>query len=1159
VNKRLKRQINNHHAPSFFLILWVNKTIFSIIIANQLLILQNLLRTIFHMFLRRDHPVLLIGFFLLLASCNSANKRNVNKDTLFTLMPSSVTGIGFTNRVEDSREINIFNFHNFYNGGGVVMGDINNDGLADIFLTSSQEKNKLYLNKGSWKFEDITEKAGLQSAHQWHTGATMADINADGWLDIYVCNSGIANGDNRANELYINQQNGTFKEDAAWYGLDDKGESTQATFFDYDHDGDLDCFILNNSHRSIENFGYSGRLRNIRDSANGDRFYRNDSGKFTDVSAQAGIYGSEIGFGLGVTVGDLNNDGWEDMYVSNDFFERDYLYMNNQNGTFEEVINTAIGHMSNGSMGSDMADINNDGYLDVFTTEMLPEDDYRLKSTLKFDEYDIQNAKNLQDFHHQFTSNCLQLNNHDGTFSEIAQLSGVDATGWSWGALSFDFNNDGWKDILVCNGIRKDLTDQDFVDFFSSDEMRNQLRMGKFDFQDILKKMPSVPIPNYAFVNQKNLNFTNEAAALGLDAPGFSNGAAYADLDGDGDMDLVVNNINAEAFVYRNNASEQLKHHYVKIKLKGDSLNSFGYGARVSIFSKSSYQVLEQMPSRGFESSVEPVLHFGLGTDTAIDSVVVQWPGHKTQTIRNSGVDTTVVFVQQDAVKTAGPLNKKTEPLYENYSTTHITGNIRHRENEFADFDAERLIPKMLSTEGPKLAAGDVNGDGLEDFYLGSAMADTAKLFIQQPDGKFMQREQLVFVTDKYHEDTGAEFFDADNDGDLDLIVASGGNQAKQGSPYLTTRLYINDGRANFSRIVEGFPSISTNASCVRAGDFNGDGKVDVFIGSRSVPGNYGEVPSSYLLLNEGHGKFTNITASAAPDLQTLGMVTDARWADLDKDGRNELVAVGDWMAITIMKFDHGKLKKVTEIPHSTGWWNCVTVADIDEDGDLDVAAGNNGLNSRIRASTKHPAKLYINDFDKNGQKECVLTYFKADGKAYPYFLKGEIQMQIPQLKTKFLRFADYAGKTINEVFTEEQLQHASVLSVEQTQTTVFLNEGKGSFSIQPLPIHAQFAPVFSIIATDMNDDGIKDLFMAGNFFGLRPQDGRFDASYGTTLLGNGKQGFTFLQPSESGLFIKGEARDVTAIKMKNGNSCIIVAMNNSPLYLFKKKKENSR
>ncbi len=1115
---------------------------------------------IFIMFQRFFPWFLVVTVLSFFSSCHSVQNEEPEKNTLFSLLPSSVTGINFTNTVEDNDTINIFNYHNFYNGGGVAIGDLNNDGKPDIFFTANQHGNKLYLNKGNWKFEDVTDKAGLTSNHHWHTGVTLADINGDGWLDIYVCNSGIIPGDDHANELYINQKDGTFKEEAHQYGLDDKGESAQAVFFDYDKDGDLDCFILNNSHRSVQNFGYDSKQRYSRDPANGDRLYRNDGGKFTDVSEQAHIYGSEIGFGLGIAVSDVNNDGWDDIYVCNDFFERDYLYINNHDGTFKEVISDAMGHISNGSMGCDMADINNDGYMDIFTAEMLPENDYRLKTTLKFDEYDMQNAKNKLDFHHQFAGNCLQLNNQDGTFSEIAQLSGLDATSWSWSALCFDFDNDGWKDIYVCNGLNKDLTDQDFLEFAGSQEFMNQAKEGKFGYKDILKRMPSVPLSNYGFVNQKNLLFKNETLQLGFDKPSFSNGAAYADLDGDGDLDLVVNNVNMQAFIYRNNASEKLHHHYLKINLHGNTANVFGYGAKITLFTKNNQQTLEQMPTRGFESSVDPVLNFGLGNTNIIDSVTIQWTDDRIQTIRNIPADTILHLYQQNAVKKELPGIKKLPLLFEDVTAAGITGNISHHENEYSDFDVERLMPKMLSTEGPKLAVADINNDGLPDFYMCSAMNDTAKVFIQQANGHFVQQPQPAFIKDIRFENTSATFFDADGDGDQDLVVAAGGNQLRQGAPDLLARLYLNDGKGNFTAAVNGWPSVNVNASCVRAGDYNGDGKPDIFIGTRNVPGSYGLVPASFLLLNNGNGTFTNVTTSS-PDLAKLGMVTDAQWADIDGDGKNELIVVGDWMPVTILKYGNGKLQKVSEIANSSGWWNCLTAADLNGDGKPDLVAGNYGLNSRIKADTTHPAKLYVDDFDKNGQTECIPAYYKSDGKMYPYFLKGELEAQLPVIKKKFLHFNEYAGKTIDEVFTAEQLNHATVLSVKQSQSCIFINDGKGNFSMQPLPLMAQLAPVFSALATDLNGDGLTDLFLAGNFYGLKPQTGRLDASYGTTLLADGKGHFNYLPPANSGLFVKGEARDIKILqtdnkipKTGNRNSYIVVAMNNGPLHLFSRK-----
>ncbi len=1097
-------------------------------------------------------PIYLLLVFLSVGCHFSGDKKFDKKDALFQLMPSSQTGITFNNNVENTKDFNVFKYRNFYNGGGVAIGDVNNDGKPDIFFTSNQGSNKLYINKGNWKFEDVTAKAGLAGSNRWHTGVTMADVNGDGWLDIYICNSGGKDSISRANELYINQKDGTFKEEAAAYGLDDKGLSTQAVFFDYDHDGDLDCFILNNSYRPIESFGYNHDLRNIRNYAGGQRLYRNDNGHFTDVSAQAHIYGSEIGFGLGVTVGDLNNDGWDDIYVSNDFFEKDYLYINQHDGTFKEVSDDALGHMSYSSMGSDMTDFNNDGWLDIFTTDMLPETDERLKTTTKFDNYTVQNAKVNNDFHHQFASNCLQLNNGDGTFSEIADLAGVEATDWSWGALSFDFNNDGWKDLFVSNGISKDLTDQDFLDYFSSDEAMRQVRSGGFNFKSFLDKMSSTPIPNFGFVNQKNLTFKNQSEELGLATPGFSNGAAYGDLDGDGDLDLVVNNENMEAFVYRNMASEKLHTSYLKVQLKGNSPNTFGFGARVTVYSNGIMQILEQMPSRGFESSVEPVLNFGLGHAKKVDSLIVRWPDLKTQRLSYIRTDTLVTLYQKDAT---GIYKKPASvpALFQNITSEVVSGNTMHKENDFIDFNVEPLIPKMLSTEGPKVVVGDVNGDGLQDFFIGSATGDTDKLFIQQPDGKFKESPQFAFMQDKDYESIGAEFFDADNDGDLDLVVASGGNQYPLGSVYLAPRLYLNDGKGNFTRSFTGWPTLSINASCVRVGDYDGDGLPDIFIGGRSIPGSYGIAPQSKLLHNLGHGKFEDVTSTIAPELGKLGMVTDAQWIDANKNGKKELVIVGDWMPLTIFKFQNGKFEKTSEVANSSGWWNCLEVADLNNDGYPDLVAGNNGLNSKIRADKTHPAQLFVGDFDQNGRTDCIAAYYKSDGKSYPFNLRDDLIGQLPYLKKRFPTYKDYAGKTIDQVFTKDELENALKLTVYQTQSCVFINDGKGEFKMKPLPIMAQISPVFGTLVTDINGDGINDIFLGGNFYGLKPELGRYDASYGITLLGNKNGDYDYIKPSQSGIFVRGQVRDVKQIKTATGNY-ILIARNNDSLQIFKKR-----
>jgi len=1079
-------------------------------------------------------------------------------------MPPSRTGIHFENKVISSKQFNVFNYRNFYNGGGVAIGDVNNDGWADIFLVSNMGESKLYLNRGNWHFEDVTKEAGLDMHKGWSTGVAMADVNGDGLLDIYICNSGNLPGNDRANQLFINQgvdKNGVphFKEEAAKYGLADRGMGTHASFFDYDGDGDLDCFILNNSFRPIGSFGFDRNLRNIRDSLGGDKLYRNDNGHFTDVSAQAGIYGSVIGFGMGVTVADLNGDHWPDIYVSNDFFEKDYLYINQGNGTFREESDSELGHMSQASMGSDIADINNDGRQDIFTTDMLPESDYRLKTISRFDDYDPARAKISNDFHHQYARNMLQLNNGDNTFSEIGQLAGVEASDWSWGALAFDFDNDGWKDLYVCNGIYKDLTNQDFLDFFADDETRKQIEETRsFNYKDFIDKIPSTPLPNSAFVNQHNLRFKNEAASLGLAYPSFSNGAAYGDLDNDGDLDLVVNNENMGCFVFRNMTSELLHRSYLRVKLKGEGGNTFGIGAEVTCYYKGRKFVLQEMPQRGFESSMDPTLVFGLDRIKQLDSLVIVWPrrDHKMQTLTHVNVDQTITLYQKDANRFFVYHSKKYHTLYEDVSTKDIVGDSRHREDDYDDFDKQRLTWEMLSTEGPKMAIGDINGDGLEDFFIGGAKGDPGKIFIQTKDGKFVRMPEPALDSDRDYEDIGAAFFDANGDGKPDLVVASGGDEYETGSPMLRPRLYLNDGKGHFTRAAGAFPpSVSTNASCIRACDFNHDGAIDLFLGGRNVPGIYGINPRSYLLVNDGKGHFSDETDYLAPKLRRVGMVTDACWTDVDGDGKPDLVIVGEWMPITIFKNTGTRLKKWIEVPFSNGWWNCIRPVDLNGDGKMDFVLGNLGLNAQFKADDTHPVQLYLNDFFKTGNIEPILTLYKSDSISYPFELKDNLLMEMPQLKKKIPKYADYAGKTIQQVFSPAQLQHAIVKKAYYLQSAVLINQGNGKFNLKALPIQAQFSPVYGILTGDLDGDGIPDIYLGGNFYSVIPQIGRYDANYGFLFKGDGRGNFTFIPPAQSGLFVRGQVRDIGQISGKNGNSYILVARNNDTPVLFKRKK----
>ena len=1099
--------------------------------------------------MKRFHVIIFLAGFL--PSCKSEIGDPGN--TLFELLPGKETGILFNNVVQDSDSVNILNFRNFYNGGGVGIGDINNDGKPDVLLTSNQGSNKLYLNLGNWKFRDITEQAGVGGINKWHTGVNMIDVNDDGWMDIYICNSGDVQGNFRRNELYINQHDNSFRESASAYGLDDDGIGTQAAFFDVDLDGDLDCFILNNSFRPIESFGYDRNIRNIRSKAGGHRLLRNDAGHFIDISEQAGIFGSEIAFGLGVSVGDLNNDGWPDLYISNDFFERDYLYVNQQNGTFRESITSSTGHTSLASMGSDILDVNNDGLLDVFTTDMLPEDDYRLKTTSRFDDYDVQSAKLQNDFHHQLQANCLQLNSGDGSFKEIASYAGVEATDWSWGALGFDFDNDGWQDIYVCNGISKDLTNQDFLDFYSGAEARKDAATKGFSYRNFLAKLKSSPVSNYAFVNGRDLRFKNRSKDLGLAAPSFSNGAAYGDLDGDGDLDLVVNNENLEAFVYRNNSRESNRNNYLQLTFKGVAGNRFGIGVRVQLFAGGTVQTKENITSRGFQSSVEPVLTFGLDTVSVVDSLLIQWPGGRRETLYNIKANQRLSLDQLNApfIKGPGVQEKRSDSarLFIPFNQL-ITGNVVHREDGFVDFDRERLIPRMISAEGPRLAVGDVNADGLDDFFMGNAPGDTARLFVQTPTGSFQQITSFAFSQDQLAETTGACFFDADGDQDLDLVAASGGNNLIPGDLQGLVRLYLNDGAGHFTRAFKGWPSISMNASCVTPADLDGDGRTDLFIGGRSVPGQYGAAPGSVFIRNLGHGAFADVTAELAPDLNHLGMVTEARFARMDRSGVATLIVAGDWMPVTFVKFSKGRLIRTGEINGSSGWWNRVEVNDFDGDGLLDILALNQGQNSKIRADEGHPARLFVSDFDGNGQAECIPVYYKGDGKSYPFNLRGDLVAQLPVLKKKFLRYADYAGKTIDEILTATQIREASVLEVTELRSVIYLNRGQLRFDVSPLPPEAQLTSLYAAAVLDLNGDGRPDVVAGGNLFGLKPETGRYDASDGLVFLNMGGQKWQYVPNSRSGFISKGQIRDLRSIS-NGGGTTLLVARNNDSLQLF--------
>ena len=1081
---------------------------------------------------------------LLLLLCISCQQ----KDTLFEKLSSSQTGITFKNALDESPDFNVLKYGYFYNGGGVAAADFNNDGLTDLYFTGNLNANKLYLNKGRFTFEDITDKAGVGAADGWNTGVSVVDINADGWLDLYVCRSAATNPKLRRNLLFINNKNLTFSEKAADYGLDDPGYSTQAVFFDYDRDGDLDCFLLNHSVQEFA--GFSRMIDSYKQQNNSDyssKLYRNDAGKFTDVSASAGLVSNVLSFGLGVAVSDFNNDGWLDLYVSNDYNENDYLYINQQNvgstgRQFREVVRDAMGHTSLYSMGSDAADVNNDGRMDLLTLDMLPERNERIKLTSGDDNYDKYTQLLRSGFHHQTMRNMLHLNVGDEPenkladgvhtplktgesrggvkipiFSEIGQLAGISNTDWSWAGLFADFDNDGWKDLFVTNGYARDYTNMEFLKFTMDEQLKTRETGQPADPMAVIAKMPSISEPNYIFRNSGSLTFTNETKAWGFDEPTQSNGAVYADFDNDGDLDLAINNVNAEAGIYENHADNVSPNHHLTIRLTSPGPAKL-IGARVSVWAGGQMQVQEFMPVRGFQSAMYGPLVFGLGKAVKPDSVQVRWADGKMQFVRSGQTHTLKISYAPTGEWTPSATPKSFWQIGKNL-------NVTHRQEAFNDFKIQPLLPCMLSPVGPYLVVGDANGDGREDVFVGGGRGQGGQLLLAGASG-FTPMPQPALLTDKPYADAGAEWVDVDNDRDLDLVVSSAGYELPVDDIRLQTRLYLNDGKGHLSRQL-GFPDVRVSAGCVRAGDVDADGDPDLFIGARVVPGQYPKTPVSHLLLNDGKGYFTDVT-SRQPMLSQLGMVMDADFADLTRDGKPELILATDFGPVQAFGFKNGTLQALALLPAITGCWNRLLVQDFDADGRPDIVAANAGTNSQLSTSSNHPLTLYGLKNPAGTLLPVLAGYDRNAGinaQLHPFNARDEMLDQVVSLRKKFTDYTHYATATITDLFAPEELNKAQKLTAATLQTVLFRNTGTG-FVMQPLPIEAQVSPAYALAAVDVNQDGLPDLIVGGNREYNRVRLGKSDANRGQLFLNRGKGQFMYVPMPQSGLIWDGDVRD---------------------------------
>jgi hypothetical protein len=1105
-------------------------------------------------FFRLIFPTIVVSIF----ACDRTKEEIVKApaespdSALFTLINAGQSGLQFNNELTEGINTNILMYEYFYNGGGVATADFNNDGLIDVYMTSNMQQNKLFLNHGNLKFQDVTTITGAGGrSGPWKTGVSVADVNGDKRMDIFVCYSGMVKEESRVNQLFINKGNNeqnipTFIESSAAYGLTNPTFTNQAYFFDYDKDSDLDLLLLNHNpvNLPILNEASTASMLQKDDPQKGIRLLMQDKGKFRDITVNSGINGSALTYGLGAGIADLNNDQWPDLYISNDYSVPDYLYINNKNGTFTNTLQQALGHTSQFSMGNDVADVNNDGLPEIVTLDMLPEDNHRQKLLMAPDNYAKFDLNVRTGFYYQYMRNMLHLNNADGTFSEIGQLAGISNTDWSWAALLADYDNNGFKDLLVTNGYVRDYTNLDFIKYMDG-YVKAKGRLVRDEVLGIIEHMPASNVVNYIFSNEDGYSFKQKTREWGMNRSSNSNGAAYADLDNDGDLDVVINNINQNAFLYRNNA-EKASNNSVAVKLEGDGLNTSGIGAKVIVWNNGKQQVIEQMPSRGYLSTVSSVLHFGIGKRSSIDSIEVRWPSGKYQKLTTVSLPKqTITLRETDAKKTTNQVRRE-EAVF-----TKVKSLFAHETPKLVtnDFKRQSLLITQLSHLGSKLVKGDVNNDGREDVYATGGNGTHGKLFIQQVGKTFLERTIRDFEILNGVVESDALFVDVNSDGFKDLYVATGGyHNLNAGDPQLQDRLYLNDTKGNFTLSKNWLPNIKSSKGCIASGDFNGDGRVDLFIGGRVTPGRYPETPESFVLINEGSA-FTDQTNSIAPQARKIGMVTDAIAMDINHDQKLDLVLVGEWMRISILLNEKGKLiDRTADYFDKTmsGWWNSLDTADFNNDGYTDLIAGNMGLNSQCKATEEEPAEMFFKDFDNNGSIDPLFCFY-VQGKRYPYITRDELLEQIGSMRSRFTDYKGYADISITDIIKQEDLDQAGHLTATDLETRVFLGSGSGKFKPVELPLQAQYSPVFASNVLDFDQDGNLDLLLCGNNSKMKIKIGKYDANYGVLLKGDGRGGFEYIQQTRSGLSLNGDVRSIIRI-----DDNFWFGINETPIVMYK-------